>query len=684
MKRLKRHIAFIAFSAYSRISLLSCLVAMGVFLPSGNAQSDVQLEQVQQLLQPLARQEQHTTGLVQSISDRLGVQDWVVLQTYLPRIKATDNRKQRLDIIYDFARGIFYANDNRQAAALLMHQLLEEKEIGVLTAKIYLLLGWIDKREQAHETAIEQFRESIRILEAFPDSATYAESCNLLGSCYLDVQEFIPAVDYLSRSIHYADAVDSTYRYKILYNMSLLYNRLGDTTRIKNTLKEVIQGSEQYDIPQLELLAYMGLISMYQKLNNHQKIIELCREAIDLSQSRKVFRSIGYVYYHRAMAQLALGQTDSALVSAREGLFISEHLDQKREIQNCHFALSSILFQQQHYRRALSHLDTITPDAEATANRQLLLRAHELYARIYYQLGRYREAYDHLRLSKEMDYEINHPEQEELLQAQVSRYESQKDVAELQRLKMVQTETELNLQKTRATRNFILAFSIISLLSLLLVFNSYRFRKTRQMSLLKDRFYQDLHDHVGSSLTRIKLLLARYIRKSQPSEAERKELDRIREISNRVMFDMYDLLWSLNSDKELLSDMCERISGHLEHALAPLDIRYTFRHDQADPNLKLNASLKNHLYGIFKESINNAIKHAAPREIQVLLSSSRQPKRIHLSIINDIHIDASELNRDGAGTGLTNMEKRIRTLKGEMKTYQTEHQFELQINIMVK
>lgn len=659
--------------------LITCLVLGS---SPATAQPGVPLERLKLALLPTRLSEQALDSVLLEIGNCFKPDQLPMLLVHLDRIDTAANPSDRLNLIYSFSRDLFYRYDNREAVSMLLSVLRQYPVDDHLRAKIYMLEGWIDKRSSLLEDAINRLTEAEKLLENAPDSAIMAETYNLIGSCYTDLYQYIPAAEYFSRAIHLAPAVDSVYRYKVLYNMSILYNQIGDTARIRSSLFEVLEGSRKYNVSQLQLYAYLGLATMYDRLKDYDQVISIGHQAIEMHKRRSTSRHIGYIYYLMALAHLEQNDLPAALEAAGAGLQISQEQQELKEIRDCSQALARIYIRLRDYTTALQYVDKIgTGDSDLTS----ASIQNQLYAEIYYALGHYRQAFDYLQQSKDAEAQINRPREKEVLLALVQRYEAEKQLADLSRLKAEQSQIELKLQRSEFTRNIILALALVSLLSLLLIFNSYRLKKTRQLISLKDSFYQDLHDHVGSSLTRIKLLLARYIRQTNPTEEQEKALNRIRDISNRVMIDMYDLLWSLNPQKERLSDMVDKMEDYLQHSLHPLDIAYVFHRPASDPHLRLSPKLKNNLYGIFKEAINNAVKHASPEQMRLHLDTDSKQHLITLTIENDIK-DPPE-DGDGerySGFGIDNMHKRARAVKGELHTERNNNVFTMRLKVSMK
>lgn len=77
------------------------------------------------------------------------------------------------------------------------------------------------------------------------------------------------------------------------------------------------------------------------------------------------------------------------------------------------------------------------------------------------------------------------------------------------------------------------------------------------------------------------------------------------------------------------------------------------------------------LYRAFQEAINNAIRHAAAKRIDVVLTQG--PHGWIMSVANDVNdLKGSVESKSARGIGLRNLEERLRPWKGTLSTVQTD------------
>jgi signal transduction histidine kinase len=95
------------------------------------------------------------------------------------------------------------------------------------------------------------------------------------------------------------------------------------------------------------------------------------------------------------------------------------------------------------------------------------------------------------------------------------------------------------------------------------------------------------------------------------------------------------------------------------------NIEIEFLTDGIDHNRVLDPALKQNLYLIFKESINNIVKHAHASNVTVHLINS------HAQFTMTIQDDGKGFHNNGVnkGNGLRNIERRAKAMNAEFSIY---------------
>ncbi len=218
-----------------------------------------------------------------------------------------------------------------------------------------------------------------------------------------------------------------------------------------------------------------------------------------------------------------------------------------------------------------------------------------------------------------------------------------------------------------AVRPLLLRWWSISLMVVLLValvaaFVRYRERRLREVMQVRDRIALDLHDEVGSTLSSIVLFSTAVARNTHGlSDKATSLLQRIKDNSTKAMESMNDIVWSVDPEHDELSDVVARMRAFAQPLCEARDIDL-----QVDipPGLlarKLGMTGRKNLYLVFKEAVNNAVKHAQCDRIQVTMW--REGDDLVLRVADNGRGMSNSESALG-GNGLDNMRKRAGEMNG--------------------
>jgi signal transduction histidine kinase len=145
-------------------------------------------------------------------------------------------------------------------------------------------------------------------------------------------------------------------------------------------------------------------------------------------------------------------------------------------------------------------------------------------------------------------------------------------------------------------------------------------------------------------------------------EAEsRNYLKGISDLSREVVTTMSDIVWSIDNRYDTMDALILRMKDFATELLQARNIAFDFQTIGVDNKKVLDPVWKQNLYLIFKEAINNIVKHAQATEVKVVLSFDRGVFSMSISD-NGKGIPP---NASPKGHGLRNMKRRAEALEGE-------------------
>jgi len=205
-----------------------------------------------------------------------------------------------------------------------------------------------------------------------------------------------------------------------------------------------------------------------------------------------------------------------------------------------------------------------------------------------------------------------------------------------------------------------------ALVLMLLAFTAYaahRYRLARAlvMERMRTRIATDLHDDIGASLSQIAILcevLGRRVGGSDPAIVE--PLSKIASSSREMIDSMSDIVWAVNPRKDRLSDVVQRMRRFATDTAEARDLELAFEAPDAAANLRLGADFRRQIYLVFKEGLNNAVRHSGCRRVEIELA--RKSGSLTLSVRDDGK--GFDPAADSEGHGLASMRRRAEELGG--------------------
>ncbi|HEY0048243.1 MAG TPA: ATP-binding protein, partial [Pyrinomonadaceae bacterium] len=196
----------------------------------------------------------------------------------------------------------------------------------------------------------------------------------------------------------------------------------------------------------------------------------------------------------------------------------------------------------------------------------------------------------------------------------------------------------------------------------------YRLRQLLELEKVRTRIATDLHDDIGASLSKIAILsevVRQRVSPLAPKDAGISEpLEHIAGTSREMVDSMSDIVWAINPHKDRLSDLIQRMRNLAGEMTELCDIRLQVRLlGFEDRDLSLGADVRREIYLIFKETLNNLVKHSACSlaEIEFRLEENT----LLITVRDDGKGFDSNGNGSGrGGNGLPNMKRRAASLGG--------------------
>ncbi|MEX0844785.1 MAG: two-component regulator propeller domain-containing protein [Balneolaceae bacterium] len=210
-----------------------------------------------------------------------------------------------------------------------------------------------------------------------------------------------------------------------------------------------------------------------------------------------------------------------------------------------------------------------------------------------------------------------------------------------------------------------------------LFYNYYRARKMVDIERMRVRIASDLHDDVGASLTEI-ALQSDFLQAGDVDSEIRQSLEQIGKQSRKIVSSLDDIVWSIDARNDTLGDLTDRMQDYVFPTLESKNMTVNYDFDELKMDHKLPVAIKENLYLIFKEAVNNIYKYSNGDRVDI--------KMVNQNGYFEFYISDNGTSGKGSkrtGHGLRNMDMRAKRIGADI-IINTENGFSIKVQGKLK
>jgi len=182
-----------------------------------------------------------------------------------------------------------------------------------------------------------------------------------------------------------------------------------------------------------------------------------------------------------------------------------------------------------------------------------------------------------------------------------------------------------------------------------------------ELERVRKRIATDLHDDIGSSLTRISLLSE--VTQRQGGQPAGGSLSVIAGLSRELVDSMSDIVWAINPERDSLGDLTQRMRHFASDVFTARGIDFRLRLPDSERDVRVGANFRRELFLIFKEAVNNSVRHSECTKAEIEFRVAVDGLLLNVSD-NGRGFDT---DRESNGHGLKSMRARTEGLGGRMQ-----------------
>jgi ligand-binding sensor domain-containing protein/signal transduction histidine kinase len=204
----------------------------------------------------------------------------------------------------------------------------------------------------------------------------------------------------------------------------------------------------------------------------------------------------------------------------------------------------------------------------------------------------------------------------------------------------------------------------------------------------RGRIAKDIHDDLGSSLTRIMMLGERTEEGLVKNEEVAPHVRKIVSSARETVKSLDEIVWAVNPENDTLDGLVTYISHYADEFFENTEVSCRLELPLKLPAVTLPAEVRHDLFLVVKEAFNNCLKHSGASVVRVCVSG--QSDSTTISVTDNgcglpANVEDNGHNGGRVGHGLLNMRKRIESLGGNFSVKSqpeqgTEISFSVKLN----
>jgi signal transduction histidine kinase/ligand-binding sensor domain-containing protein len=209
---------------------------------------------------------------------------------------------------------------------------------------------------------------------------------------------------------------------------------------------------------------------------------------------------------------------------------------------------------------------------------------------------------------------------------------------------------------------------------------SFRYRqkiaaleRQREIENIRIRISRDIHDEIGSGLTKIKLM-SRNLLKAKEKNAMVETTEKISFASDELIQNLGEIVWTINPANDTLENVFAFVRNYVSKLFdgnSEIKLKLDFTEpDKIPPHIIINPEVKRNFLLILKEALTNIFKHSQATEVTITLHADKS--KIEMQI-NDNGVGFQEERSGAFGNGLKNMRKRAESINAAFTIDKKNH-----------
>ncbi|MBK7668901.1 MAG: sensor histidine kinase [Sphingobacteriaceae bacterium] len=542
------------------------------------------------------------------------------------------------------------------------------------------LLSWELAYTGNNNASFELANEAITLSEKIKYKKGYLGAYNALANVYSHTGNHSEAIKKyfstlkISEELNYKNGIANAYN-----NIGSVYFNTGNYKEALINFKAALKISTEINFKKVIAIAYENIGIINQIGGDYDEALKNHLASLKIREQMGDKRAISWSYQNLAIDYASQKKYGIAQEYFMKALQLQEQAGDKFEMCRIYVNIGELFIEQKKYKEALELCEKGLAIANEINFQEMGCQIEKVISEIYEAMGNPIKALEHYKKYKVAKDSVENNENDKKIVRAEMNYKFEKQRQE-EKILLAKKEAriieELKYQKVLWWSG-ILGVILVASIAFILLVNYRRKIKTNNLIALqkeeisrqkagiegqeeeRNRISKELHDGLGGSLAAIKLNLERIgsLEKGHSKEIE-KIISNVSEACKEVRTISHNLSpFSITNNLllEALQDLVSKfnVPGKLSISLE------CFPEKEIN---KVSQEVKNELYRITQECLNNIVKHANANRVNIGMLV--EENYLYLSIEdNGKGFDSASIKK---GIGLKNIKTRVDLLKGDI------------------
>ena len=534
-------------------------------------------------------------------------------------------------------------------------------------AAAYNGLGTIYINQYNYTEAVKMFLAANKLNEEAGDKKSMAIAYNNLGAIYSDQGNFSEALKMFQASLEidkelgYRPAMASDY-----YNIGQTYWAQNNLMEAYNSLAIALKIAEETGNT-LDIVDFnISIGHVLSDLGKFSEAEDYLISAIKTGEESGYPEGAASAHEYLGKLNMDQHQYSSAETHILGALQIYSDLGLLEEVSTTCLHLGDLYKRSANFNEARKYLLDCISLSKEIENKYGITMAYRTLYEIDTLQGKYKSALEnHILYTQYSDSMFSEESKLQIDQLKI-QYETEKKDKEISLLSKEKELQKQQLERQRLVRNGMIAGTVLLLLVGILLFRSFRLRKKleKQKAIIQERkrISADLHDDVGSGLSRI-MLLSEKVKNEAKTPATKKEAGKIATISHELSANISEIIWAMNSNNDYVENLVAYIRRYANEYFENSSVSLIINTPEKIDQIHISGEHRRNLFYAVKEALHNIVKHSQATEAGLKFTVTHHLLSIEVSD-NGRGIPDGELNR--FGNGLNNMRNRMKSINGNI------------------